>query len=87
MLFHEKNFKGLNGFDLKGHLFKGGNNPVFRAIWTYNEESNHYDIGKIWFDHNEYEREAVSYLKSYDVEKANWKNITNRVYQLMKDEV
>lgn len=79
-LYHESDFTQLNSKKLDCHLFKGGNKPVFRAIWHYDKKEDHYYIGKIWFDHDEYERQAVSYVQSFDRKQINWENITSIVY-------
>lgn len=78
-LYHEPDFSQL---DLKGssyHLFKGGNNPVFRALWLYNEEDDAYYIAHIWFDHDVYKREATATIKRKK-HKGNWINITEQLY-------
>ena len=84
VLFHEKAFKVLNASNLNCHLFKGTNHPhVFRAIWHYDGKEDRYYIGKIWFDHQDYERQAAASLKAFDIEKIDWEDITERVYPVV----
>lgn len=76
VLYHEVTFKTGD----KGkycHLFKGQSKPkVFRALWHYNEKEGRYYNGKIWFDHDVYEREATSYLEDFNIEKTKWIDIS-----------
>lgn len=82
VLFHEKSFSSLRGKELRAHLFKGGNHPVFRAIWQYDEKEDRYYIGKIWFDHDVYERQAEQYLRAFNCKKMTWVDITKQVYSI-----
>ena len=78
-LYHESDFAVLNGLNLSYHLFKGGNSPIFRAIWRYDKEQDSYYISYIWFDHKDYKREAADKIKA--IEKASrWENITKSLY-------
>lgn len=81
VLFHEKAYIGLNKGELDCHLFKGGNNPVFRAIWHYDPMEDHYYIGQIWINHMVYERQVVSFLQSFDLKNTVWEDITDKVYR------
>lgn len=78
-LYHESDFTQLNGKNLTYHLFKGGNSPVFRAIWQYNEEADSYYIAHIWFDHNAYVREVVQTIQQSQANN-QWVNITGELY-------
>jgi|SRR5690625_5159908 len=78
-LYHESDFSSLKDKDLSYHLFKGGNEPIFRALWNYNETDDSYYIAQIWFDHDDYEREIVRTIESAG-HKNDWVNITNDLY-------
>jgi len=80
-LYHESAFSTLNGIDLQYHLYKGGNSPVIRAIWTYDKSDDSYYIVHIWFDHNDYDREAAQKIKSIDKQNKRWVNITEALYE------
>lgn len=82
ILFHESDFVPLKGKRLQCHLYKGGNYPVFRALWHYDETEDHYYIGKIWFNHADYERQIVSYAQAFHKDKIRWKNITDFVFNI-----
>ena len=81
ILYHEADFKQLNGVKTSYHLFKGESKPiVIRLIWKYVGEENAYYIAHVWFDHNRYERQAVSTLQA--VEKSTeWEDISADFYQ------
>lgn len=79
-LYHESDFSSLNEKKLDFHLFKGSNHPVFRAIWKYDEAKDCYLIAHIWFDHEDYERQAPRQIKEAQ-NKNNWVNITEQLYR------
>src|SRR5690625_1813835 len=80
-LYHESAFSTLNGIDLQYHLYKGGNSPVIRAIWTYDKSDDSYYIVHIWFDHNDYDRESAQKIKRNDKQNKRWVNITEALYE------
>lgn len=78
-LNHETTFSGVKQQSLEYHLFKGGNDPVFRALWKYSEEKDSYFIEHVWFDHDDYEREAKQRMLSVKKD-TDWLDITEEVY-------
>src|SRR5690625_2256396 len=78
-LYHESDFSQLNKKKLTYHLFKGGNHPIFRAVWKYDETEDRYLIFHIWFDHDEYERQAVDTMNKIP-NTVHWMNITDQLY-------
>lgn len=83
-LFHESAFKQLNGKETNCHLYKGSNKDIFRAIWTFDTTKEQYYIGKIWLDHDKYERQAVLFFESFNITRVKWKDITSEVFQMNK---
>lgn len=82
LLFHESSFKSLNDKEIHCHLYKGSTKEVFRSIWSYDHEKEQYYIGKIWFDHDKYERQAAFYIESFDINNTKWVDITHEVFQM-----
>jgi len=80
-LYHESDFSALNGDDLCYHLYKGGNSPVIRAIWKYDGDEDSYYFAHIWFDHDDYEREAAQKIKNIGEQNIRWENITESLYE------
>lgn len=81
MLYHESDFVELNDLSLKYHLFKGESKPkVIRAIWRYKDLERAYYIAYVWFDHDDYERQAVERIQAVE-EREDWVDLSDRIYQ------
>lgn len=78
-LYHEKGFHMLKGKEYNYHIFKGGNAPVFRATWNYDTRKDAYFIAKVWFDHNECERESFAEIGLLNSNE-QWIDITTDLY-------
>lgn len=78
-LYHERSFKQLKEIELTYHLFKGRNEPMFRAIWTYHQKEDCYYIAHIWFNHEKYERQAVEAIMRAEHQK-DWIDLTHDLY-------
>lgn len=78
-LYHERSFNDLNEEELTYHLFKGHNQPVFRAVWKYNQSKDCYYIAHIWFNHEKYERQLVAVIKNAKNQR-NWIDLTHDLY-------
>ncbi|HXG23793.1 MAG TPA: putative CRISPR-associated protein [Chthonomonadales bacterium] len=57
-LFHEREEGKLSLDQSRLHLYKGSNGQfVFRAIYTYEKDTNTLRVFKVWTNHDKYERE------------------------------
>lgn len=80
-LYHEADFATLNEKNIQYHLFKGGNSPVFRAIWKYDEMEDSYYLAYIWLhNHESYEREAAKRIGKIE-ENKDWIHVSEAVYE------
>lgn len=80
VLYHEVDYPNLRQSELLYHLFKGGNDPVFRCLWRYDQENRAFYIGYIWFDHDLYEREIEQKIQTLGID-LEWEEFSPQVYQ------
>lgn len=79
-LFHERDFKQLNGKELNYHLYKGASNGgLFRATWRYDKEVDELYINYIWLS-KPYENEVIR-GKGLEKAEGEFQDVTQFVYR------
>lgn len=82
-LVHEKSFEPVDQKKVRFHLYKGSSNykvAVFRLAYRYDKENDELYANYLWFDHEQYEKEAAKGIGLYQEEKG-FQEITDEILQ------